>query len=238
VIRVLLESALLISPFALVPLGRFVVTRAGAGFGGMLHSMGRWLFLVSTATILVVAFVREALFYWNILAYLGLFAAGAWAFRSRITQALHIVWGVLLSTTLFVQFSVVPYLNSPDAKGLYGWTMIAEHVAAAETTQAADFAAAADWSQASRLAFALEDKDVASISPMIDGFDFWFDETAHAGKTAIIVMERGDARFDYVRSRFESIEKIDDIAIERFGIHAANYELYVGRGYIPDQQLP
>lgn len=238
VIRILLESVLLLSPFAIVPLGRFVLTRAGAGFGGMLHSIGKWLFIVSTATILFVGFVREALFYWNILAYLGLLAAGVWAFRSRVTQALHIAWGVLLSTTLFVQFSVVPFLNSPDAKGLYGWSVIAEHVAAAEATEGADFAAAADWSQAARLAYATRDKDVASISPLIDGFDFWFDEADHAGKTAIVVMERGDGRLNYVRSRFESIEKIDEIAIDRFGIHAGTYELYVGRGYIADQQAP
>lgn len=232
VIRVSLETVLLISPFAIAPIVRFFAARREGGFGGMLLSSGKWIFVVSTLSILALALFREALFYWNILAFTAFFGVAAWSFRSRWEQALQIVWGVLLSTALYVQFSVVPFMTTPDAKGLYGWEEIAARVKAAEAAQQSDFTAAADWSQASRLAYELRDKDVASISAIADGYDFWFDESAHAGKSAIVVMEKGDPRRVYVARRFDSMEKLEDFTVERFGQVLATYELYVGRGYV------
>jgi hypothetical protein len=39
----------------------------------------------------------------------------------------------------------------------------------------------------------------------------------------------------YVESRFASIEKLGEVVVERFGRKLFTYELYVGRGYIPDE---
>ncbi|HQZ12182.1 MAG TPA: glycosyltransferase family 39 protein [Devosia sp.] len=231
--RIVLETALLIGPFAILPIWRFLSTRAGGGFPGMLHSSAKWVFAATVVAVTLLAFFREALFYWNILAFAAVFAAGAWAFRSRLEQALHIGWGLVVMTVLFVQLALVPFLDSPDADRLYGESEVAAAVQAAEMAQNADFAAAGDWLQASQLAFALKDKDVASISARVDGYDFWFDDEAHRGKTAIVVIDRSEQRA-YVRSRFESFEKLGEVPVERFGIPLLTYEIYVGRGYRPE----
>ena len=111
--------------------------------------------------------------------------------------------------------------------------MAAHLVADAEGVHA-DFAAAGGWLEASRLAFALNDKDVASITRGPDGFDFWFDEEAHRGKTAIIVFDHTAAQRPYLQTRFETLEKLGDVPVERFGKLLFTYDIYVGRGFIPE----
>jgi hypothetical protein len=235
VVRIGIETLVLIGPFAMLPVFRFVATRAGAGFSGMLHSTAKWVFVATILATLYLAATTPTLFYWSIVAFAAVLGAGAWTFRSRIGQALHIGWGMVLTTVLLVQFTIVPFLGSPDASQLYGAAQVADAVRAARAAEQAKFTAAGGWLEASRLAFSLGDKDVASITPGPDGYDFWFDDEAHRGQTAIIVFDHLAVQLPYVESRFASIEKLGEVVVERFGRKLFTYELYVGRGYIPDE---
>ncbi|HHY49248.1 MAG TPA: phospholipid carrier-dependent glycosyltransferase [Alphaproteobacteria bacterium] len=239
IVRMAIETVLLLSPFVVVPMLRFLAGRAGGGFGGMLLSTAKWVFIASSLGIVALAFFRDALFYWNIIAYAAFFGVAAWSFRTRLEQALQLGWGLVVTTALMVQFSIMPFIQSiglpqPNTDGLFGWEEIAAEVRAAEAETGADFAAAADWQQASRLAFALQDKDVGALSAELDGFDFWFDEEGHRGADAVILMQAHDPRLAYVRSRFERLDKLREFSIERFGRTLFSYELYAGRGYIPE----
>lgn len=231
--RLVLETAIFVSPFAIVPMVRFVLVRAGGGFAGTLHGLGKSVFVVSSFAVLALAFFRDALFYWNIVAYAAFFAIGAWCFRTAIGQALQIAWGLVLNTALFVHLSVMPILPVPDASGLYGWGQVAALVTAARDELGADFAAAPGWRLASQLAFALGDRDVVSLSARRDGFDDWFDEAAHGGMDAVVLIEHGDTNVGRLARWFASFDKVQDVPVDLFGRDTVPYELYIGRGYIP-----
>jgi len=231
--QIALESVVFLSPFALIPMVRFVFARGGGGFAGTLHDVGRSVFVVSTLSVLAFAFFRDALFYWNIVAYAMFFAVGAWCYRTAIGQGLQIVWGLALSTALFVHLSLLPILPLPNVESLYGWDQIAAQVKQARSEHDVTFAAATGWRFASQLAYAIGDKDVASLSQQRDGFSDWFDEAGVAGRDAIILVEPGGSRASYVGSRFESLTKLSDVEVDLFGRSETPFELYVGRGFIP-----
>ena len=230
--RILLETVVLLSPFAILPIMRFIGTRPAGGFGGTAHGLGQWIFASSTIAILTVAFFRDALFYWNIIAYALFFALGAWAFRTALVQALHIAWGVILGTALLVHFSVAPVLPAPHVGYLFGWEEGAVAVRDARAETGADFVAANGWRNASQLAFALGNKDVASLSPDRDGFDYWFDDGLHQGLDAIVVLGPSSRM---PLSRFAEFEKLGEV---RFGRTDAMFGIYLGRGFIPETESP
>lgn len=231
--RLLLESVLLLSPFVVLPMVRFLVQPSATTFPGMLHSAARWTFVASTAVVIVAAFYREVLFYWNIVAYAAFFAAGVWAFRTRLGQALQIGWGAIVSTGLFLHVAVVPFLPTPEAGKFYGWDQVAAQVVAARSEYAVDFLAASNWRDASQLAFAIRDPDVMSLAQGRDAFDFWFDAEAHAGKDAIVMTEAGGAAASHIRLSFARFEKLGTVEIDYFGTTESRFELYLGRGFIP-----
>jgi 4-amino-4-deoxy-L-arabinose transferase-like glycosyltransferase len=236
-LRVTLETVVLVSPFAVVPMIGFLVRRAGEGRIGILHSVGKWTFIVSTLMVVALVFVRDVLFYWNIVAYAAFFGLAGWFLRSRVLQIFQFAYGILLGTALLVQFSVVPFLamlgvSQPDAKGMYGWREIAKRVEVVMQEQDAEFPAAGLWELASRLGFALQRPDVMAITAKTDGFDFWTDVADYVGKDAIVVVEDGDDPYlSYVAGHFDSFEQVDAVAISSFGRPVASYRIYLGRNY-------
>jgi 4-amino-4-deoxy-L-arabinose transferase-like glycosyltransferase len=239
-LQLVVEWVLLVSPFALWPLAKFLFRRSGDGFAGVLHSTAKWTFATSSLAILGLSLVRFVLFYWNIVAFAVFFALSPLFYRSRALQVAQILYGVVLSTMLLAQFAVFPYLQrlglaEPVANVYYGWDQIAGEVREAQAGHGADGAAAASWGQAARLGFALADANVPAITQTTDAYDFWVDQAAMAGQDFIVLTEAEDIpKMPFLSARFESFEAIEDIQTTRFGEPMANFTLYLGRGYIPE----
>lgn len=237
VTTIALISIAVLSPIAIVAMAMFLFARAGQGFAGQLHHVARWVFIVSSVAFIVLALGGSALFYWNIVAYAAFFAVAAFFIRNPIAQFVQILYGAVLGAALFVHFSIVPVLpmvgvSQPDSRGLYGWEQIATAVRDAMAEHDAGFAAAPTWGLATRLAFALHDPGVASISESKDAFDFWFDDAAHAGMDAIVLTEPGVSQYlPWMERQFDSVESIGTIAVERFGEPMMTYELLLARNY-------
>lgn len=240
-VTMLVESLVVLSPVALFGMVIFVLSPARPGFGGMLHSVARWVFIASTLVFVVMSFTRNVLFYWNIVAYAAFFAVAAWFIRWRLLQLLQFAYGAVIGTALMVHFSFFPVLPmlgiwQPQSYGLFGWDHVAEEVLAAKTAHGAGFVAAPLWGTATRLAFALRDPDVAAITETVDAFDFWFDEGAHAGMDAIVLAEPNNSgQLDWLARHFASLEPLGTIETERFGERMFTYELYFARNFQPLQ---
>lgn len=243
VVTLALESALMLSPIAIYGMARFLVVRAGGGFAGVLHSLGKWTFIVSTLTVLVLAAGHYVLFYWNIVAYTAFFGLAGWFIRSRLLQAIQIGYGLVLSTILMTQFAVFPVLQlagiaQPQTSHIFGWRQVAEAVRSAEAAYGAEFAAAPSWFTAARLGFGMERADVPALTASTDAYDFWFDPGAYAGKDAIIVADQLDLeRIPELGLAFDTLEAIGTVDTERFGQKMATYTLYLGRNF-HDAQKP
>ena len=243
-LRVLIESLVLVSPFAVVAMGVFLVRRAGQGFFGVLHDVARWTFIVSTLTVIALAFIRDALFYWNIPAYAAFFGLAAWFMRSRVAQVLQFVYGALISTLLLVHFSIMPILpyvglSQPDSNGFFGWQKIAAETQVAMGEQGADFPASASWGIGSRLGFAMQRPDVLPISINVNAFNYWVDNADYLGKDAVVVTEaEEDHLLSNVARYFATLEPLKTIEIERFGQKLKTYRLSLGRDYRVPEGAP
>ena len=56
----------------------------------------------------------------------------------------------------------------------------------------------------------------------------------HAGEDAIVhVVHRDDT--EYWKPHFASVEKLEEIAVERFGLPLTTYELWLARDLVPPQ---
>jgi 4-amino-4-deoxy-L-arabinose transferase-like glycosyltransferase len=236
--RLSLETLLLLSPIAVGAMIWFVVKRAGSGFGGVLHSLGKGVFVVSTLFNFGLALTRSVLFYWNIPAYAAFFGMSPLFLRSRVLQALQIGYGVVVGTILIVQFTVFPVLqtvgfNQPQTGGLFGWEEIAKRVTDAQQARNADFVAGAEWGVAARLGFALRDPNVPALTDTLDAYDYWTDPADLAGRDAIVLTTREDRPNEHVAKHFASFEPIEEFTVERGGVPYASYRLYLGRDYTP-----
>ena len=228
----LFETLVLLSPAAVIAILLLFAIRAGGGLHGPLLRMARWLFVLSSGFVLALSLWNHALFYWNLIAYAALFAVAFIVFRWRWLAWLQIVYGMVVGTVLLVQFSIHPILSHPRADGIYGWPAIAEQVTATKQRYGADLVGAPSWGVASRLGFALGDRDVLAINAETDAFDYWTDYAALAGKDVVILVEPGQERLlPYVGGHFSSFERVGEVLAESFGVPIKTYKIYLGRGF-------
>ena len=96
----------------------------------------------------------------------------------------------------------------------------------------AGFLGANRYQSASKLAFELDDPEIAELSARRDGFDDWWDAAARYGEDAIIVVD-GEEDVETWAMRFASTEFLREVRIERFGYLLYTYEINLGRGFRP-----
>ena len=97
----------------------------------------------------------------------------------------------------------------------------------------AGFVAGVDYTTASLLGFALGDRDVVSLDPAREQYDFWFDGKAHAGEDAILYADRWRPITRAVERRFASIEEIDSLVVRAQGRDIYRQRIYLAKGYKP-----
>ena len=194
-------------------------------------------FAFSTATFLYVASFSWVVWWWNIAAFALLFP-----FLGRtigpLMLTLHTLFGLVVCTVLVASMTVMPVTllvgRGPlmEAETEYGWNEIAAAMREEQARYGAGFLGANRYQSASKLAFELDDPEIAELSARRDGFDDWWDAAARYGEDAIILVD-GEEDVETWAIRFSSTEFLREVRIERFGYALFTYEIYLGRGFRP-----
>lgn len=231
----LLGIVFVLSPFILWALIRFLFARGDGQF--FVHA----IFWISSLGFLAASLFTNILIHWNIVAYAAVLPFLSPWFRSRLLAVGHFLYGALLAAVMGVNFALlsvqglVSFVDQTTAWS-YGWDQIAPEVRRIADAEGTSFIAATDYALASPLAFALADRDVVSLSPRTEAFDFWFDAAGHAGQTAIIVADRWRPMHGGISERFASVEEAGEIEIINFGKSVDRYAIYIAREYSPPAQ--
>jgi 4-amino-4-deoxy-L-arabinose transferase-like glycosyltransferase len=230
----LLGVVLFLSPFLLLPIAEFLLSRRKSAA----EDMARLVFVLSSLAILGVSLVTATLFHWNLVAYLAALPFLAFHLRWRWLYWAQIAYGTLFLGLVMVNYAIVPLtdvsaIRDEASAWVYGWDETAEAVAAARSAHDAGFIAAADYTTASLLGFAMRDRDVTSLSPKTEQYDFWFDAGAHRGEDAILFGDLWRPLTSDVQSQFESVELLQEIQVSRMGKPLDVHLIYLGRGFRP-----
>ena len=82
----------------------------------------------------------------------------------------------------------------------------------------------------------MRDRDVTSLFPGRDAFDYWFDPAAHAGQNALIVADRKRGLTEAIQSQFKSVRRIKRLNIVINGYVVERYSIYIAREFAPSSQ--
>ena len=86
---------------------------------------------------------------------------------------------------------------------------------------------------ASIAAFALNDPTITSLTHQLNQFDYWFDETAHAGQDAILFGDTWRPLTPDLAARFTEVIPLAEIPVIRGGKEIDRHQIYLGRGFKP-----
>jgi 4-amino-4-deoxy-L-arabinose transferase-like glycosyltransferase len=194
-----------------------------------------WTFVLSSATFLYVSNFAWVVWWWNIAAFALLFP-----FLGRtigpVMLVLHTLFGVVVCTVLVASLTVMPVTlligrgTVMEAETEFGWDEVAAAVREEQAKHGAGFVGANRYQAASKLAFALDDAEVAELSSRRDAFDDWWDASARLGQDAIVLVD-GHEDVETWAQRFGSTELLREITIERFGYTLETYRIYLGSGF-------
>lgn len=229
-----------------------------AGFEKARRGDRRYALLVSFSvpTLLffygVCAWTNESEPHWPAFGYLtamlsmgGLFVEGERTMPPGRLKRLKGVYtfGVGLAASLFVLFYVhvfhpiLPIKPKYDlVNELYGWDTVGDALmqekGKIEREGKEPFGLAHHWVLCSQMMFATDDRlPVACINGKIDQFDFWDDETALMGRSALVVT---DLRFEEPPDnlyRFDTVMKLREIPVERGGEIVRRFIIWRGDNY-------
>jgi 4-amino-4-deoxy-L-arabinose transferase-like glycosyltransferase len=231
--RFLLDTVVIVSPFLVWPMLRAATAH---NFGPARPA--QMLMWVSTLLFLAVSTVAVTIIHWNLLTYVATLPLLAAVLRSRLLLIGHFVYASVILVLFAVNYAIVPLsavlgFGDPASSWGYGWDQIAGRVAELRQSSGAAFIAGTDYALASELGFALHDREVTSLSPATDAFDFWFDAAAMRGRSAIIVADGWRTLAPETRAQFRSVEDVGTIAVTRFDRTINNYKLYIARDFEP-----
>jgi hypothetical protein len=226
---------LVLSPFLLWPLGRFLFAR-GDG-----NNFVRLIFWFSTLGFLAASVLTDILIHWNAIAYAAVLPFLALWLRSRVLAVGHFVFGGIIALAITVNYTVMPlvatYTYTDQTTSLsYGWEEVIPEIDKALAAHEIGFIATPWYASAGALAFALHDPEVTSLFPGRDAFDDWFDPAAHAGEDALIVADRKRGLTDEIKAQFKSVRRLKLVNIRLHGYVVERYSIYIARAYAPSSQ--
>ena len=227
---------LVLSPFLLWPLGRFLFARDDSG-----NNFVRLIFWFSTLGFFAASFFTDILIHWNAIAYAAVLPFLAEWLRSKWLAIGHFAFGGLIALLLAVNYTAMPLVSTftytdQSTSLSYGWDEVVPEVEKALAERDIGFIATPWYASAGALAFALRDRDVTSLFPGRDAFDYWFDPAAHAGQNALIVADRKRGLTEAIQSQFKSVRRIKRLNIVINGYVVERYSIYIAREYAPSSQ--
>ncbi|GLQ18265.1 ArnT family glycosyltransferase [Maritalea porphyrae] len=232
-----LVTLLLFGPFLVPPFVRLFRQSTNADFFGVGIWLARLVTVMSTGTFMFISLFSFTLWYWSDLSYiLMLVMLPVLAMRKWLALS-HIWFGVVVISLVCANYTIVPIANvlgqrDIEAATVYGWHEIADFVEQAEQKHKTDFVAATRFQSASQLSFAMQRTDITAIEVRPSQFDIWEDRARIAGGTGLILQDEF-GHMGETQKRFETLEKIGEFTVERFGYELLTYELYLGTNYKP-----
>jgi 4-amino-4-deoxy-L-arabinose transferase-like glycosyltransferase len=232
-------AMIVVSPFFIAGMIRLGRVSPQSGFEQRLRGLALATFSVSSVCMLVLASFAEVFFYWNIVAFLLLVPLLVRSMQRFGLFWLHAAYGMTFGLLMLYNQYVQPIGNAMGSydwtiSSTYGWSEIAERVAAAEAERDVGFVGSTFYTTAAQLGFMLKNKDVVAISPRPDEFDIWFEAEAHRGENAIIVAD-STYPIDYAAQQFESVEPIETVQVKSFGNIVYEPTIYYAKNYRPPQ---
>ena len=224
-----------ISPFLFWPIGKFIFARKtivpGMGFA-------RTSFVISSVAIFAVALTTLTLFHWNLIAYAAMLPFLAIYVRPRFLVVLQVLYGITFAVLAFVNYSVVPLTDQrwrdEATAWSYGWSDIAIAAKQAADANHVGFIAATDYTNASLLGFAMGNRDVTSLSPHAEAYDYWFDAAAHTGQDAILYSDSWRPLLGAISDQFVSVTPLQSFTTVVGERSLDTRQLYLAKGFKPN----
>ena len=163
-----LASLLLVSPFIFIAMIRFFAVRLEPGPERTARRLAVWVFWLSTLTFLAVSLFDYVNWWWNLVAYILVMPFAARYMGRRWMLWLHIIYGAIVTSLLFISTAIVPLINvfggydwrlSP----LYGWEQLEVSARKAVEQYHPDFIASNGPEVASLTGFALDTTNVTNL---------------------------------------------------------------------------
>jgi hypothetical protein len=194
----------------------------------------------STLSLLAISMVLDAYFYWNIVAFVGVMPLLTRYMNNPILRCGHLVFGLIVAVPVTCNFAAAPIatLFGGTDRGSsinYGWSEIAAHIQASRSAAPTDLIAATRYSTTSQLGFALGTTAVVKLSPEHSQYDYWQDEPALTGKSALVLVDEPDGSpvIAYLTAHFASLKQVDAFPIIRGGRTIYDWRILRGEGFIP-----
>lgn len=236
-LSLVVRTALALSPFLTFAIVRTLWISWPSGRVATGHAIAVAVFAASSLVFFGMSFFILVADYWNIVAYLGILPFAAFALGGGKMFWAHTIYGFLRAAAMAFVFAVMPlsFLNGGDVLGLqmFGWKDLGIEANRLRDQYEPDFLAAATYREASKLGFELKTSDFATIDLRADQFDYWFDDVAHLGQSALIISP-GRAAPAHVVAQFETFEPVSVMEIRRFGELLTSYSFDMGYGYLGD----
>jgi len=225
-----------ISPFLFWPIWKFAVSKKnsvpGAGFA-------RATFLISSFAIIVVSMTTVTLFHWNLVAYVAMLPFLALVMRPRLLLALQGIYGAIFAVFIFTNYTIMPLTNvngwrDGGTAWSYGWGPTVAALDKAKAENKVGFIATSDYTTAALIGFMDKDKDVTSLFPGRDQYDYWFDQKAHAGEDALLFEDTWRPLYD-VGGRFRSLTVLAELPVIVAGRQVDVHRIILGRDFQPNE---
>ncbi len=222
------------SPYFLVGLFRLLTGKGPVQtpFG----DIGKYVFLLSTITFLLLCLKNWVLPYWNIPAYVFALPVISLFMKNRWHVIAHAVYGTVVGAALvfaIYTFPIYPAFgwHSRDADIMFGWPTIAGILAKEEAEFKPDMIMTTDYRTASMLAFAAKRLDIEKIGLRSDQYDLWFHPAAHKGQNALVLVDDFLPETELVTKVFRKVTHVRDIEITKFGNLVHTYRLVWAEDY-------
>ena len=232
-----LVTLFLFGPFLVPPFVRLFRQKTNVDFFGIGIWLARLVTVMSTGTFMFISLFSFTLWYWSDLSYiLMLVMLPVLAMRKWLALS-HIWFGIVVITLVCANYTIVPIANvlgqrDIEAATVYGWPEIAQFVEQAEQEHQPDFVAATRFQSASQLSFAMQRTDITAIEVRPSQFDIWEDRAKIAGGTGLVLQDEF-GHMQETEKRFDTLEKVGEFTVVRFGYELLTYELYLGTNYKP-----
>jgi 4-amino-4-deoxy-L-arabinose transferase-like glycosyltransferase len=232
-------SILMLSPFLIVAMGRFLFGRTAEVPQTGLILLGRSTALISTLFLLPLsawsALGDQVKPHWLVLSFLPFLLVAPLYLRSRWMIGLHLGWGVLINTVLVIYYVLAPLptellgLHDGEAVRTFGQDQLAVAASRMAADNGAIAIAIADYLPASMLAFALRgDQNITDLGGRIDILTGRTFTAGDAGKDMLVIGNPSG-----LQRRFETMERLPPVEVQRFGHPLWTYDIWLGHDFKP-----
>ena len=224
------------SPFLIWPMLQWLRERPRPGFEDWTKTVAVATLAISTLVLLIVSVFDNALFYWNIVAFVPVLPLLT-RFTGRWLRIGHIAYGFVICAAALWNFAGLPFSSYDRISAVnYGWTTIAEHSRAAEAANPTDMIGSTRLATTSQLGFALHTADVVKLSIDHSQYDYWQHPENWAGKSALVLVDQGasPAELSWLQQHFATLDVVDQFEISALGHPIYRWRIFRAGGFKPD----